>query len=234
MEAKLKHEHGWPSALLEGLRPGRGRAGQCWGWGPKPERAEASPGPSQLVTPVLAAWGKEQGHTRLVPACGHVCVCICMTVCVLLMYVCECVHVCTQVCVLRVYMRECACVFARVCAFALVCACVRAHVCVSPRCAVLGSPHQPVPLTRCMGLTCLQQREGPLPLVWEEEDVWKPGRAEMGRQVGGTPGLSPAHLGLPVQSPLCALTSHLPEQVALSHPGPQSCHQMSPAPPGSR
>lgn len=239
MEAKLKHEHGWPSALLEGLWPGRGGAGQCWGRGPEPERAEASPGPSQLVTPVLAAWGKEQGQICLVPACRHathVCVCICTTVCVLLMYVCVCAFVRTSMHVACMYMRECACVFAWVCvcAFALVCACVRAHVCVSPRCAVLGSPYQPVPLPRCMGLTCLQQREGPLLLVWEEEDVWKPGGAEMGRQVGGTPGLSLAHLGLPVQSPLCALTSHLPEQVALSHPGPQSCHQMSPAPPGSR
>lgn len=187
MEAKLKHEHRWPSALLKGLQPGRGGAGQCWGPGPEPERAEASPGPSQLVTPALAAWGKEQGQTHLVPACRHatqVCVCICTTVCVLLMYVCECVcaFVHTSMHVACVYVRECACVFAWVCVCICtsVCMCVCTCVCVSPRCAVLGSPYQPVPLLRCMGLTCLQQREGPLLLVWEEEDVWKPGGAEMG------------------------------------------------------
>lgn len=157
MEAKLKHGCGWLSALLEGLRPGQGRASQCWEWGPEPERAEASPGPSQLVIPVLAAWGKEQGQTCLVPACRHatrVCVpcypCVCVrvftSVCVLLMcmctrvcvctcitcvYMCECVHLYTQVCVLHV----CICVSVHVFTWvyvciALVCACVHARVCV--------------------------------------------------------------------------------------------------------
>ena len=164
------------------------------------------------------------------------CVCAFARLCVCCSCMCMCAFVHTSMRVACVYMRECACVFAWVCVGVCtsVCMCACTCVCVSPRCALLGSPCQPVPLPRCMGLTCLQQWEGPLLLVWEEEDVWKPGGAEMGRQVGGTPGLSPAHLGLPVQSPLCALTSHLPEQVALSHPGPQSCHQMSPSPPGSR
>lgn len=118
MEAKLKHEHGLPSALLEGLQPGRGGAGQCWGWGPEPERAEASPGPSQLVTPVLAAWGKEQGQTRLMPACRHathVCVCICTTVCVLLMYVYVCICAYKYACCVCVYARVCMCVCMGMC-----------------------------------------------------------------------------------------------------------------------
>lgn len=118
MEAKLKHECGWLSALLEGLRPGQGRASQCWEWGPEPERAEASPGPSQLVIPVLAAWGKEQGQTRLVPACRHatrVCVCAFSRVCVC----CSCV--CARQCVCARVLHVCICVSVCICTHKCVC-----------------------------------------------------------------------------------------------------------------
>ena len=201
MEAKLKHECGWLSAVLEGLRPGQGGAGQCWERGPKPERAEASPGPSQLVIPVLAAWGKEQGQTRLVPACRHatrVCVCafsrVCACVahvyvhksaCVHVYYMCECAHLYTRVCVTCVYMRKCACIYMGVCVHCIsvcTCACTCVCVCVSQMCCS-GLSLSACPTHRCMGLTCLQRQEGPLLLVWEEEDVWKPGGAEM-REAG--------------------------------------------------
>ena len=63
------------------------------GWVPEPERAEASPRPSQPVTttPVLAAQDREQGLTRLVSACHRVTrVCVC---------VCVCVRACVRACV---------------------------------------------------------------------------------------------------------------------------------------
>ena len=137
MEAKLKHERGWPSALLEGLWPGQGGAGQCWGQGPEPGRA-ASPGPSQLVIPVLAAWGKEQGQTCLVPAsrhvtrvcvCLHMCVCVrvCMCACVLQVCICACAFVHTSVHVACVYLWRVLCVqsvcVTRMCVACVLCVC---------------------------------------------------------------------------------------------------------------
>lgn len=126
MEAKLKHGCGWLSALLEGLRPGQGRASQCWEWGPEPERAEASPGPSQLVIPVLAAWGKEQGQTCLVPACRHatrVCVCHATRVCVCAFSrVCVCCScVCARECVCARVLHVCICVSVCICTHKCVC-----------------------------------------------------------------------------------------------------------------
>ena len=107
----------------------------------------------------------------------HVCMCasvhVCMCITCVYMCVCICTHKCA--CCMCVYVSVHACLHGWVCAFALVCACVCARVCVcvcvSPRCTVLGSPYQPVPLPRSVGLTCLQRRESPLLLVWEEEDV---------------------------------------------------------------
>lgn len=69
-------------------------------------------------------------------------------------------------------------------------------------------------------LTCLGRCEGPLLLVWEEEDVWWPGRSRGGEtgHLAGAPSLSLTCWGPPCTAPPPRHGSRTPEHRTLSSP----------------